>query len=170
MSTSIRPTRRLFFGAAGAAAAAPLAFVAPAMAAKPTGDDLAVRLARLEDQDALRTLQAAYVRHVNAQSRSDLEALFAEAAAAHLDATVRSLIGEPAVDGIQIAPNGLTATVRGSYLVETATPIDGEGTVVSMARLQGDGVVRKSERRTLAISAVKVDGAWKIERTEWVPL
>lgn len=161
---SIRPTRRLFFSAA---VAAPLAAAAPALAAKPAGDDLAARLARLEDQEALRTLQAAYVTHVNAQARAELTVLFAEAEEAHSDVAIRSLTGEPATDGIQIAVDGTTAIVRGTFVVATETPIDGTATVLEMARLQGDGVVRKSERRTLEIAAVKVDGVWKIERTSW---
>ena len=48
-----------------------------------------------------------------------------------------------------------------------ATPIDGCGTLVEMARLQGDGLVERSERRVLVSSFVKRDGVWKFENAEF---
>jgi hypothetical protein len=50
--------------------------------------------------------------------------------------------------------------------VDTATPIDGDETLVEMARLQGDGVIRGSERRVLAGTLVKHDSNWVLEHTE----
>jgi hypothetical protein len=50
--------------------------------------------------------------------------------------------------------------------VTTATPIESCGTLVEMARLQGDGVIKRAERQVLTSSFVKRDGAWKIERAE----
>jgi len=66
---------------------------------------------------------------------------------------------------IAIAVNG-TATARVPCTVETATPIDGRETFVEMARLQGDGVVRRSAQRVLAGTFVKRNGIWKLEHTE----
>jgi hypothetical protein len=34
-----------------------------------------------------------------------------------------------------------------------------------MARMQGDGVLRRTEQRRLEGSYVKIDGIWKIART-----
>jgi hypothetical protein len=39
-------------------------------------------------------------------------------------------------------------------------------TRVEMARLQGDGVTRRSERRVLAGMFVKHNGTWLLETTE----
>ncbi len=50
--------------------------------------------------------------------------------------------------------------------METATPISGEGTLIEMARLQGDGMIKRSERRVLYGSFVKRNGIWTIDRVE----
>jgi hypothetical protein len=106
----------------------------------------------LEDLNAIRVLLNDYTRQVNAGSRP------APAAG------VRSIT----LDGdsaIEVRANG-TATARVPCTVETATPIDGDDTVVAMARLQGDGVIRRSEQRVLAGTLVKHDGNWTLEQTE----
>jgi hypothetical protein len=36
-----------------------------------------------------------------------------------------------------------------------------------MAREQGEGVLRRSEKRVLVGTYVNVDGTWKIERLVW---
>lgn len=139
-----KPTRRSFFGQAGAALAAPLA--ATAVIAPDGDDDLAVRLARLEDSNAIRAL---------------LPALLAAPARMALDASVRSIAAD-GDDAIAVAADG-TATARLGCTVQAATPIDGGGTLVEMARLQGDGCVVRSERRVLVSAFVKRDGNWKFE-------
>ena len=45
-------------------------------------------------------------------------------------------------------------------------PIDEPGcTLVQMATAQGEGVVRRSERRMLEQTFVRIDGVWKIDAT-----
>ncbi len=134
-----KPTRRSFFGAAGAAVAAPLA-------ASGAADDLAERLAALEDQNAIRAL---------------LPALLADPRRMALDASVRSLAADRG-DAITVAADG-TASARIDCTVETATPIASCGTLVEMARLQGDGLVVRSERRVLVGAFVKRDGVWEVD-------
>jgi len=136
-----KPTRRNFFGAAGAAVAAPLAASA-AFAA----DDLAERLAALEDQNAIRAL---------------LPALLADPGRMALDASVRSLTADLG-DAITVAADG-TASARIDCTVEIATPIESCGTLVEMARLQGDGLLVRRERRVLVGAFVKRDRAWEFE-------
>jgi hypothetical protein len=51
-------------------------------------------------------------------------------------------------------------------VIETATPIDGNETLVEMARQQGDGVVRRAERRVLHSTFVKRDGFWHFVNAE----
>jgi hypothetical protein len=139
-------TRRTFFGGAAALAAG------AAVAREQTGEDLNARLSALEDANAIRTLLQDYAQHVN----SGLQA----APAAH----VRSMTLDANVV-IDVTANG-KATVRAPCTVETATPIDGHETVVEMARLQGDGVITRSEHRVLAGTLVKHNGIWILEQTE----
>jgi hypothetical protein len=167
MTNTTSSTRRLFL--AGAALSAPAA-VATAAAARPV-DETAERLARLEDLNAVRTLKDSYLRRVNARAGDEIAALYVEPKKAALDETVCSLVadaaGEP--ETIELAEDRASAVVQAACTAETETPIEGDGTLVEMARLQGDGVVRSAERRVLEIAAVKIDGAWKIARAELRP-
>src|SRR5262245_51164115 len=106
-------TRRKFFGGA-AMLAAPLA----ARAAVPS-DDVAARLAALEDANAIRAALRSWAQDV---SSGTLAASAANVRSLTLDA-------DPAID---VAANG-TATARVSCSLETATPIDGNETLVEMA-------------------------------------
>ena len=140
-------TRRNFFGSAALLAASPLA-AGTAVAS----DDLAARLAALEDANAIRALLRDWARDVSAGK------VAAPAANIHgltLDADV----------SITVAEDG-TATARVPCVVATATPIDGNETLVEMARQQGDGVVRRAERRVLHGSFVKRDSSWHLASTE----
>src|SRR5687768_9124436 len=136
-----KPTRRSFFGQAGAALAAPLAATAALAGESRDGGDVATRLAALEDTNAIRALQQRYARLVTAGAHAELAALFADPARAAVVENVRSLKpdGEAAVT---LATDG-TATARLACTVETATPIEPCGTLVDMARLQGDGVLKR---------------------------
>jgi hypothetical protein len=144
-----KPTRRSFFGHAGAALAAPLA--AAAATAPGGSDDLAARLAQLEDLDAIRAL---------------LPGLLANPA--RLDACVRRLAPDGAdATAVAIAvPGDGTATAHVRCTAETATPIEGSGTLVEMARLQGDGFVVRSERRMLVGAFVKSAEGWTVTRAK----
>jgi hypothetical protein len=136
-------TRRKFFGGA-AVLAAPLAAGAAA-----ASDDLAARLAALEDTNAIRALLRDWAQRVNAGAAAT---------------SIRSVTFD--ADGtIAVAANG-TATARVPCTVETTTPIGGDDTLVEMARLQGDGVVRRNEQRVLASTFVKRNGIWQLEQTE----
>ena len=145
-------TRRSFFGGAGAALAAPLAATV-VFGGELHGKTYVVgRRELLEDINAIRVLLHDYTRRVNAGSQ------------AGPTSGVRSMI----LDGdtaIEVRAND-TATARVPCTVEMATPIDGDETVVEMARLQGDGVIRRNERRVLAGTLVKHHGSWVLEHTE----
>jgi hypothetical protein len=161
-----KPTRRTFFSHAGAALTAPLAAMAAVGGEREVENGLAARLAALEDLHAVRALQQRYVRLVNAGARVDLAALFAEPARAALDETIRTVTLRPD-DALEVAA-GATATLRVACTVEIATPLESCGTLVEMARLQGDGIVKRSEARVLESSFVKRDGIWKIEHAEFL--
>jgi hypothetical protein len=143
-----KPTRRSFFGQAGAALAAPLAATGAITA--DTGDDLAARLAALEDANAIRAL---------------LPPLLAVPARLELDASVRRIVADHDTT-IAVAADG-TATAQVTCTVETAKPLESGGTLVEMARLQGDGVVRHSERRVLMAKFMKRDGVWNFDHARW---
>jgi hypothetical protein len=161
---SSKPTRRMFFMGAGATLAAPLA-AAGATVPGTRSEQVAALLAAIEEQSAIRSVQQRYVRLVNLGAYAELGALFAHAGAA-IDRSIRSLLPDADV-AVSLADDG-TATTRVACTVETAAPIEGGGTLVEMARLQGDGFVARSERRVLASSFVKIDGIWKIQQTEWI--
>lgn len=154
-----KATRRSFFGHAGAALAAPLAATAFA-GERDDASDPAARLAAPDDMNAIRVLQHRYARLVSAGSREALAALFVDPANVAVDERVRSV----AVDGddtIEILHEG-TATARVPCVVVTCTPIEICGTLVEMARLQGEGFVSRHDRRVLRGSFVKRGGGWKI--------
>jgi hypothetical protein len=139
-------TRRRFFGGA-AALATPLAG-----GAAVTSDDLSARLTALEDEKAIRALLQDWARGVGAGK------VAAPAANIHgltLDTDV----------SIAVAENG-TARASAPCVIETATPIDGDETLVEMARQQGDGVIRRTERRVLHGSFVKQDGFWHLANVQ----
>jgi hypothetical protein len=145
-----KPTRRSFFTHAGVALAAPLAATA---ALAESDDDVAARLAALEDSNAIRAVLQRYAQRVNAGTDP---APAANVRGLSLDAEVT----------IEVAGDG-TATAQVPCTAYTAIPIEGCGTLVEMARLQGDGVIKHHERRMLAGSFVKRDGAWEIASTEF---
>jgi hypothetical protein len=171
MNTKALSTRRIFFGHASAALSAPLAVAATLAAEGQDAEDVAARLGALEDANAIRALQQAYVRLVNAGAHEDVAALFADPAAALVDTSVRILsadsFGEH--DVIDVAPADGTATARLHCTVETESPIEPCCTLVQMARLQGEGVVKRSERRVLESAYVKRHGAWKLARAAFRP-
>jgi len=176
MNTDKVATRRRFFFGASAALAAPLAAPLALAAAGPAAhavdaagsddrDALAARLAALEDANAIRELQRAYLRHVNAGAHSAVAELFADATRARLDDAVRALAVEAADEvAIEIAADRRTATARMACIVRTEAAIDAPGcTLVDMARAQGEGVLRRSEPRRLEQAFVQQDGVWRIE-------
>ena len=166
MKTKAVSTRRRFFWQAGALLSAPLA-VSAAPAPERNADDgeaLQERVATLEDVNAVRALQQTYARLVNAREHEQLVALFADPAAAKIDETVSSISADAfgADDVIEIASDHASAIARIHCVVQVATDIGPSCTLVEMARQQGEGVIKRSERRVLESAYVKEGGAWKI--------
>ena len=170
METKPNATRRRLFLQAGAALAVPLAASA-AQAARNGTDDDAQRLAALEDANAIRELHRAFARCVNSGAHAGARELFAEPEAAELDASIRGLsadgFGEH--DSIEISADRMTATARVHCIVESHKPIGPSCTLVEMARLQGDGVLRSAAKRVLVGGYVKQGQAWQIERVVFEP-
>ena len=172
-TNDVATRRRFFFGAGAAALAAPpiaFALAAPDESAsdQEARDALAARVAAFEDANAIRELQRAYAKHLNANAQAAAAELFTDPAHARFDATIRELAAAAAgADAsIEIAPDRATATARQSCIVRIEAPIEAPGcALVDMARAQGEGVVRYHERRSLEQTFVRRGGVWKIERS-----
>ncbi len=167
MKTTVNSARRGFLWKASAALAAPLAVGAASTTAHAAVErnPSQTRLAALEDVNAIRELTRRYVRHVNAEAHDQAAALFAEPAHADTRAA-RTLATDPlgGEDAIEIAASGTTATARLHCTAEIETPIEPVTPLVAMARAQGGGVLKRTDRGVLEATYVKRDGGWKIER------
>jgi ketosteroid isomerase-like protein len=171
MKTTPDVARRRFLWNAGAALSVPvaLATAGPAEGAAEDGASLEARLAMLEDVNAIRELHYAYAKHVSAGAHDAVASLFADSGQARLDAGIRALaadpLGEP--DAIEIAADRMSATARLHCTVTIETAIEPTCPLVEMARAQGGGTAKRSERGVLANVYVKRDGRWKIERSSF---
>jgi hypothetical protein len=168
-------TRRSFLKR-GALLAAPLAAVA-APAAIMADDELKARLARLEDEAAIRELHQAWLRRINTRTDDATGAgaaapRFADGEGAAFDHAVRRIAtdhaGQP--DAIEVAADGKSAAGRFHCAVETETAIAQDCTPAKMAHAQGGGFVRRTERRVLKVEYVKASGAWAIAKVEFAPV
>jgi len=166
VTTDKTSTRRSFLKG-GALLVAPLAAAAPP--AILADDALKVRLARLEDEAAIRELHQTWLRRVNAGADAAAARLFAESEGAGFDEAVRGIAadhaGEP--DAIDVAADGKSAAGRFQCAVEIETTIAEDCTLARMAHAQGGGFVRRTERRVLNVEYVKASGAWAIAKIEF---
>jgi hypothetical protein len=169
MGKDAASTRRSFLKG-GAVVAAPLAAAAPV--AVLAHERQAARLARLEDEAAIRRLHQAWLRTINSDAREDAAELFADPGRARFDEAVCGVAADHAAepDRIEVAADGARAKGRFHCAVELETRIAPDCTAAQMARLQGGGVVRRTERRLLEAEYVKAGGAWAIDRLELAPL
>lgn len=172
--TKATSTRRSFLKS-GALLAAPLG--AAASAAVIADDSMKARLARLEDEAAIRELYSAWLRQVNiaAAGGRPIDAptsLFPGTEGGASAETVRGIVadhsGEP--DAVEFAGDGRTAGGRFQCSAEIMTAIAQDCTLAQMAHAQGGGFVRRSERRVLKVAFVKTRGAWAIASVELAPV
>jgi hypothetical protein len=171
MTTNTRSSRRSFIQYASAALSVPVTAGAasiPVLAAKDT-DPLKARLAHLEDLGAIRALNREYARQVNAGAHEELGALFVNPSEARLDPDIRRMAPDDLEeqDAIDIAPDRQNATALLRCTVHSETAIGPDCPLVEMARQQGGGVVRRTERGVFENVYVKRDGIWKIQRSTY---
>ena len=161
MSVASTSSRRAFLKG-GAIAAAPLAIAIPAAAL--AGEDHKARAQQLQDQAEIAALHQAWLRKL--ATGADASALFADARAARLDPSVQEVSADHAgeADRIEVSADGLRASGRFAVGVVLQTELPKTTTLTQMAHLQGGGMVRHAERRTLHASYVKRDGVWAIAR------
>lgn len=174
MTTDIHSTRRSFLKT-GALLAAPLG--AAASAAEIAHDGLKARLARLEDEAAIRELHQTWLRRVNTDTaRGEAgdapTTLFARPEAGESAQTVRSIVADHSgeADAIEVAADGTTAAGRFRCSAEIVTAIAQDCTLAEMAHAQGGGFVRRTERGVLKVAFRKSGGVWAIARVELAPV
>jgi len=162
-------TRRSFLKV-GALAAAPLAAAASAEAA--AADARTARLLRLEDEAAIRDLHQAWLRRINAGDAQEAARLFADPRRAALEGGLSRIAADHAAepDRVEVEADGRRATARYGCLVELETALPTDCTLAQMARAQGSGVLRRSERRVLEAAYVKAGERWAIARLELRPV
>jgi hypothetical protein len=166
MTTDTTSSTRRSFLKSGALLAAPLAAAVPA--AVIAGDGLKARLARLEDEAAIRNLHLTWLRRINTGETGAAAQLFTDPGRAAFDPAVRSIAadhsGQP--DAIELAADGKSAAGRFHCAVETETALAQDCTLARMAHAQGGGFVRRTERCVLNVEYVKASGAWAIAKVE----
>jgi len=167
MTKNTTSTRRSFLKD-GALLAVPLAAAAPA--AVLADDGLKARLAKLEDEAAIRVLHHTWLRQLNAGEVAPTP-LFADSEVAAFGQAVRSIAidhaGPP--DAIEIAADGRCAAGLFPCAVEIETAIAPDCTLAQMAHAQGNGFVRRTERRVLKVEYAKASGAWAIAKVDFAP-
>ena len=113
---------------------------------------------------SIRQLQQALAREMNDASGRGAELFAAGKLPAELAGVTRLLpadFGEH--DAVEIAADGLTARATLHCAVETQVPIAAEGTLIEMARAQGEGFVRATACRMLDMLCVREGETWKIK-------
>ena len=159
-------TSRRSFLKSGALVAAPLAVVATPAAAAFAHDGSKARLMRIEDERAIEALNRAFLRTFNAAGAKRTGEFFASGKAPKLARGMTGLALDAAAEPerFELSEDGARASARYAVTADFAHALEGEGTLVEMARLQGNGPVRLSEARTLVADYVKRAEGWTIER------
>ena len=171
MSKRTTSSRRSFLKS-GALLAVPLAAAAPA--AVLADDGLKARLARLEDEAAIRQLHQSWLRQFNTSGAVEPAAatpLLPGRDKSALGQVVRRIAADHAAapDAIQVASDGASAIGRFHCAVEIETPLAQDCTLAQMAREQGSAFVRRTENRVLMVNYVKASVAWSIAKAELAP-
>jgi hypothetical protein len=160
MSTTSETSRRAFLKT-GAIAAAPLAAVGVPVAAL-AADGSKAKLARLEDERAIGELHAKLLRRLDTGAAGEL---FASGKAPKLDPGVRGIAPDHSAEpgAIAFSDDGRRASQRQPVKVEIAQELEGEGTLIQMARLQGNTLALAVLPKTLVAQYVRGTNGWAIE-------
>ena len=144
-------TSRRNFLKAGALLATPLAAAVPVAASADEG--LKARLAQLEDEAAIRLLHRQWLQHFNAGAQQDADGVCTIAADGGWDPEAVTLSGD-------------RARACFACTVEIATAIAQDCTLGQMAHAQGNGSVRRTERRVVDADYVRTPKGWALARAE----
>jgi hypothetical protein len=159
-------------------------------------DKLANQIGCLEDVNVIRRLHQTYESYLNNGTYEEVVGMFANDAEAvyngglfagkegirrlYCDHFAPRLAGkkiEPApgfepdpaqqLDIVEVAADRKTATGQFPYSMQVGEPMTGNSSLVEMARLQGEGIVKWWEGGIYEASYVKVGESWKIKRLEY---
>jgi hypothetical protein len=157
------------------------------------GDELALRLAKLEDANAVREIYRTYESAINQGRYEDALNLFAANSEVSFDGGIfagkdegirrlymenfrQGLTGKKAemsadmaAENIEAAADRKSAHAVFSYSMRVGKPMDASLQLVQMARLQGGGILHRRENGNCEVSFVKEGDAWKISRIEYRP-
>ncbi|MBP1608274.1 MAG: hypothetical protein H6Q04_509 [Acidobacteria bacterium] len=191
--------RRSFLWKAGAAMTAAAAAVVPGMAKSSAGknteaEKLAHQLGMLEDEKSIRALHQTYEALLDSGNYEKMAGLFNEDAAVVFNGGVfkgeksiarlyrdhfsAGLTGKKLgpVPGIESAPETVavaedrkSAKAQFPYSVQVGAPMRSNSSLVQMARLHGEGIMKWCESGIYEISYTKCgkDGSWKITKLEY---
>jgi hypothetical protein len=191
--------RRSFLWKAGAAMTAAAAAVVPGMAkstgSKNTdADQLAKQLGILEDEKAIRTLHTTYENLLDSGKYEEVAGLFTKDATVAFNGGVfkgksgvdrlygerfsAGLTGkkigpasgfEAAQETITVAADRRSAKAQFPYSIQVGAPMASNSSLVTMARLHGEGIMKWCESGIYEISYAKdiKDGSWKIAKLEY---
>jgi hypothetical protein len=154
MSTTTETSRRSFLKS-GALVAAPIAAVGMPVAALAE-DGSKAKLARLEDERTISGLHAELLRQINGAGDKFPK----------LAAGLRHVAPDaaPVQDLLTFSDDGNRASARQPVTVEIASELEGDETLVQMARLQGNAADIRSESRVLIAEYVRREGAWSVAK------
>jgi hypothetical protein len=160
-------------------------------------DRLAHRLGVLEDEKAIRALNQAYETLLESGSCEDVVSLFTEDAvvvfnggvfqdkkgvarlyrnrfsAGMTGKKIGSVPGFEAEsvqhESIVVAEDRKSAQAKFPYSIQVGTPMASDSSLVQMARLQGEGILKWCENGNLQVSYAKdaKSGSWKIKGLEY---
>jgi len=154
-------TRRKFFLKAGAAMSAPAAFATGIRPAAAGPAALEEKLAKLEDEMALRRLRSDTIAEINRASREVLD---------ELEHGLRQIVADHANDAaacVVVSVDRAAARIFVPCAARLEAQIEAPGSsLVDMARLQGEGVLMRTEARVLEITCTRRSGGWQLSRAE----
>jgi len=194
-----QPARRSFMKKSGfalsGALVASVAGAAKTTSAANADDELALRLGKLEDANAVRETYRTYESAISQGRYEDAWNLFAENSEAAFGGViftgksqgVRRLymenflqgrtgkkieMSEPSAymtaENVEAAVDRKSAKAVFPYSMRVGTPMDESLNLVQMARLHGGGVEYRQENGQCEVSFVKEDECWKISRIEYL--
>lgn len=160
MSNESTTSRRAFLKT-GAIAAAPLAAAGVPVAAL-AADGSKAKLARLEDERAIGELHGKLLRGLNTGTADQL---FANGKAPALEPGLRAVAPDHSAEpgAIAFGEDGNSATQRQPVKAEIARELEGDGTLIQMARLQGNTLAPAVLSKTLVAQYVRTGRGWAIE-------
>jgi hypothetical protein len=191
--------RRSFLWKAGAAMSAAVAAAVPGMtkisdSKNADADQLANQLGILEDEKALCTLHKIYENLLDNGMYEEVAGLFKEDASVvfnggifkgkssvarlYRDHFSAGLTGknigpapgfEAAQETITVAVDRKSAQAQFPYSIQVGAPIVSNSSLVGMARLHGEGIMKWCEGGVyeIAYAKCKKDGSWKIAKLEY---